>query len=232
MIGLEPNDSSSLHLTRGGSGRHRKSSSAIPSACQASIGLGFSPSTLGKGTVGSFNQMGNFATQDGCKLNTEDHFAVPFLSLASLAFARLIGLTWTASSGPGRESKRGRKKDESYRVASGVPAPVELVTQYNGNFEPVALLQATVKRWDRKAFRDHADSPEMVDRKVKSLLNKLAMIRFDSISDQIIQWADRSENEKDGRTLIQVIKLVFEMATDQMIWCEMYARLCTKMIIN
>ena len=36
MIGLEPND---------GSGRHRTSSSAIPPARQASIGLGFSPST-------------------------------------------------------------------------------------------------------------------------------------------------------------------------------------------
>jgi len=104
-----------------------------------------------------------------------------------------------------------------------------LAAQHNGSFEPVAPLQATANRWDRKAFQADADSPEMVDRKVKSLLNKLTMEKFDSISDQIISWANKSENEKDGRTLIQVIKLVFE-ATDEAAWSEMYAWLCRKMM--
>jgi hypothetical protein len=40
------------------------------------------------------------------------------------------------------------------------------------------------------------DSPELVDRKVKGLLNKLTMEKFDSISDQIITWANKSEKEK------------------------------------
>ncbi|KAI6046362.1 armadillo-type protein [Pisolithus marmoratus] len=70
----------------------------------------------------------------------------------------------------------------------------------------------------------------VVDRKVRSLLNKLTMEKFDSISDQIIAWANKSENEKDARTLIQVIKLVFEKATDEANWSEMYARLCRKMM--
>lgn len=39
-----------------------------------------------------------------------------------------------------------------------------------------------------------------------------------------------SENEKDGRTLIQVIRLVFEKMTDEAAWSEVYARLCRKMI--
>jgi translation initiation factor 4G len=91
-------------------------------------------------------------------------------------------------------------------------------------------LQATENRWDRKALQVDADSPEMVDRKVKGLLNKLTMEKFDSISDQIISWANRSEKEKDGRTLIQVIRLVFEKATDEATWSEMYARLCRKMM--
>ncbi|OBZ78219.1 hypothetical protein A0H81_01906 [Grifola frondosa] len=56
------------------------------------------------------------------------------------------------------------------------------------------------------------------------------MERFDSISDQIITWANRSEKEKDGQTLIQVIRLVFEKATDEATWSEMYARLCHKMM--
>ncbi|KAM6502558.1 Armadillo-type fold [Amanita muscaria] len=86
-------------------------------------------------------------------------------------------------------------------------------------------------RWDRRSFRNNnPDSPEVVDRKVKALLNKLTMEKFDSISNQIIQWANRSENQKGGRTLIQVIRLVFEKATDEATWSEMYARLCRKMM--
>ena len=56
------------------------------------------------------------------------------------------------------------------------------------------------------------------------------MEKFDSISDQIITWANKSEKEKDGRTLIQVIRLVFEKATDEATFSEMYVRLCRKMM--
>ncbi|KAI0369021.1 ARM repeat-containing protein [Pilatotrama ljubarskyi] len=73
-------------------------------------------------------------------------------------------------------------------------------------------------------------SPEVVDRKVRALLNKLTVKRFDSISNQIIAWANKSEKEQDGRTLIQVIRLVVEKATDEATWSEMYARLCRKMV--
>ncbi|KIK09261.1 hypothetical protein K443DRAFT_83134 [Laccaria amethystina LaAM-08-1] len=100
----------------------------------------------------------------------------------------------------------------------------------NVKFEPVAPLQVSANRWDRKAIQIDPDSPEIVDRKVKGLLNKLTMEKFDSISDQVIAWANKSEKEKDGRTLIQVIRLVFEKATDEATWSEMYARLCRKMM--
>ena len=100
--------------------------------------------------------------------------------------------------------------------------------------EPVAPLEQSANRWTASSTRRNAqvdmDSPEVVDRKVKALLNKLTMERFDSISDQIIEWANKSEKEKDGRTLIQVIRLVFEKATDEATWSEMYARLCRKMM--
>ncbi|KAF8891815.1 armadillo-type protein [Infundibulicybe gibba] len=92
--------------------------------------------------------------------------------------------------------------------------------------EPVAL-QATAA----KAVRNvDPDSPEIVDQKVKALLNELTMEKFDPISDQIISWANRSEKERDGRTLLQVIRLVFEKATDEATWPEMCARLCRKMM--
>jgi len=99
--------------------------------------------------------------------------------------------------------------------------------QHAAGFE----TEVTANRWDRKAsFQADADSSEVVYWKVKGLLNKLTMDKFDSISDQIIEWANKSENEKDGRTLIQVIELVFEKATDESTWSEMYARLCRKMM--
>jgi len=93
--------------------------------------------------------------------------------------------------------------------------------------------QSAIRRVPTSAVRKvqpDVDTPEIVDRKVKSLLNRLTMERFDSISDQIIQWANKSVNEKDGRTLIQVIRMVFERATDDAAWNEMYARLCRKMM--
>ncbi|KAF9031269.1 hypothetical protein BDZ89DRAFT_632687 [Hymenopellis radicata] len=50
---------------------------------------------------------------------------------------------------------------------------------------------------DRKLVAMTLESPEIVELKVKGLLNKLTMEEFDSISDQIIAWANKSENEKD-----------------------------------
>ena len=99
----------------------------------------------------------------------------------------------------------------------------------------VAPLQVSANKWDRKSIAvtdPDLPSPSIVDRKVKSLLNKLTTETFDSISDQIIAWANKSEKEKDSRTLIQVINLVFKKATDdsEARWCEMYARLCRKMM--
>jgi translation initiation factor 4G len=101
--------------------------------------------------------------------------------------------------------------------------------------QPIAPLVMSANRWVawstlRKPGITDTESPELVDRKVRSLLNRLTIEKFDSISDQIITWANKSENEKDGQTLIQVVRLVFEKATDEAAWSEMYARLCRKMM--
>ncbi|KAG1760091.1 armadillo-type protein [Suillus occidentalis] len=103
-------------------------------------------------------------------------------------------------------------------------------------FKPSVPLKLSADRWvpanTTRSLRvqTDVDSPELVDRKVKALLNKLTMEKFETISDQIIRWANKSVNEKDGRTLIQVIRLVFEKAIDEVAWSEMYARLCRKMM--
>ncbi|KAG6875191.1 hypothetical protein C0993_010433 [Termitomyces sp. T159_Od127] len=51
-----------------------------------------------------------------------------------------------------------------------------------------------------------------------------------TFSDQIMEWANKSEDKNDGKMLMQVIALVFEKVTDEAMWSEMYAWLCWKMM--
>ncbi|XP_006461275.1 hypothetical protein AGABI2DRAFT_221937 [Agaricus bisporus var. bisporus H97] len=237
-IGLEPIDQANLTMQRGGSGRHRQSSG--PSAVQRgnSIGLGFA-SAPGFSKSSGLNPfaaggMGNFTTTG--KLTSDERFQNSSRSASVSGMGgfggRPVAMQRTSSQGgPGgvasnrTRSQRGKQREKM---------PVQQTSNVHGsqlsNFEPVAPLKVSENRWDRKALHVEGDSPEVVDRKVRGLLNKLTMERFDSISDQIIEWANKSEKEKDGRTLIQVIRLVFEKATDEATWSEMYARLCRKMM--
>ena len=100
-------------------------------------------------------------------------------------------------------------------------------------YKPIPSLasdQAPMGIWKGRRFTIRRVSPHVVDCKVRALVNKLTMERFDSISDHIIVWANKSEMEKDGRTLVQVIRLIFEAAIDQELFSEVYARLCRKMM--
>jgi len=246
-IGLEPTDQQSLSMSRGGSGRHRQGSGTVVPTRQASVGMSFSSGGFGKPGSSNFN-MGNFAPPS--KLSSDERFSLSTsgraasVSGANLPFGRPSPMQRTSSQGgPGgvpmssnrTRSKRGEKRNDSNKIGNiqqghGFSHAQSSMGQ-SVSLEPVAPLQATANRWDRKiASAVDPDSPEIVDRKVKGLLNKLTMEKFDSISDQIIAWANRSEKEKDGRTLIQVIRLVFEKATDEATWSEMYARLCRKMM--
>jgi translation initiation factor 4G len=72
--------------------------------------------------------------------------------------------------------------------------------------------------------------PDVVQRKVKSNLNKMTPEKFDKISDQILEIAAQSKDESDGRTLRQVIQLTFEKATDEAHWASMYAMFCKRML--
>lgn len=102
--------------------------------------------------------------------------------------------------------------------------------------DQVVPLAFSENRWKPQSLdesaRKEADQPLQVERKVKSLLNKLTVEKFESISDQIVAIANQSANESDGRTLRQVIALVFEKAIDEAAWSEMYAQLCAKIQVN
>ena len=235
-------------MSRGGSGR--RASGVVPPSRQASIGLGFTPSVLGKPGANNLFSMGNFGTMGaGSKLSSEERYAnsnraASVSGAAGVQYAsnRPSTLHRTASQGGAGaplqkrvRSKRGENRNENNRAPGGSGGQGHGSGLNNNvnqmqNLDPVAPLQVSENRWDRKAIQVDQDSPELVERKVKGLLNKLTMEKFASISDQIIAWANKSEKEKDGRTLIQVIRLVFEKATDEATWSEMYARLCRKMM--
>jgi translation initiation factor 4G len=122
-------------------------------------------------------------------------------------------------------SKRGKKRKDSNQVGSHGFSHGESNMGQSVSLESVAPLQATANRWDASAV-DPA-SPEMVNRKVRGLLNELTVEKFDSISDKIIALVNESEKKNNGKTLIQVTQLVYERATDD---AEMYALLCRKIM--
>ncbi|KAI9441620.1 hypothetical protein H4582DRAFT_1933815 [Lactarius indigo] len=241
VIGLEPSDTAHT-MSRGGSGRSRASNSmSMPGSVRStSIGLGFLPGTMGKSAGNGF-QMGQFSTSAN-KMSSEERFAASGVRSASVsgplggrppAMVRTISQGGTNTRDRTR-SKRGGTDSNRSGVMSNT-GPSSLMSNMGPPMEPFTPLEVSANRWVAGSTRrggsgPDSESPEVVERKVKALLNKLTMERFDSISDQIIAWANKSEKEKDGRTLIQVIKLVFEKATDEATFSEMYARLCRKMM--
>lgn len=91
----------------------------------------------------------------------------------------------------------------------------------------VAPLVVSANAWvNARSAGSDEKSPVYIERKVKALLNKLTEEKFDSISSQILEWANKSREETDGMTLKLVIKLVFEKSTDEAHWSAMYAKLC------
>jgi MIF4G domain len=148
-------------------------------------------------------------------------------------------LSSNTASGPSRVAEPSHPDElpivgSSRTSVAGNAGPPTPISTMGTPIEPVAPLVMSANRWVATSTRHNGsgvegDAPEMVERKVKALVNKLSMERFDSISDQIIAWANKLEREKDGRTLIQVIKLVLEQASDEETFSEMFARLCRKM---
>ncbi|KAJ7270036.1 armadillo-type protein [Mycena haematopus] len=238
-IGIGPVDQHTMARTNSRGGTHRPGrtpSISGPSGGSNTPGFpGFGQKAIPSGGMGNFVPGPKLSSQERYEMASGARAA----SVSSIGspFNRMPPMTRsTSQSGAGSQlggskrtrSKRGeaRDKNQGSQLAQGSNS-----RDNQSIFENPPPLQATANRWDRKAVSAvDPDSPELVDRKVKGLLNKLTMEKFDSISDQIIEWANKSEKEKDGRTLIQVIRLVFEKATDEATWSEMYARLCRKMM--
>lgn len=218
----------------------------------ASVGLGLGMNFPTSKSQNPFAAgMGSF--QAPSRMTSEDRFAASNRAVSATFPARPTQMSRTTSQGgvggpalgpnavppsPGGRSRsqRGRQRNDSLKPNHAAAPPQQ--SQYfganqGGFLEPVAPLQATENRWTPNSLARKAPTETehaVVERKLKGLLNKLTLEKFDSISDQIIAWANKSENETNGQTLIHVIKLVFEKATDEATFSEMYARLCRKMM--
>ncbi|KAG8928200.1 hypothetical protein FRC01_006323 [Tulasnella sp. 417] len=127
---------------------------------------------------------------------------------------------WTRSDSPDPNALQPSQRQPSQRRAiSGLEHVVPL-QKYENRWVPSARSKLAIDQ----------NSPEFAERKVKALLNKLTLENFDSVSNQIIGWANKSENGKSTPTLTSTVKLVFEKAIDEAQWSGMYARLCRKMM--
>ena len=208
IIGLEAiGDQPHSPLTRDSSGRHRTSS-----AQQASI-FGFKPETSNGFTMGQFSAPK--------KMTSEERFAMSRLPTPNTT----IGL-----GGPGSDntaSKRTRSKRGKRNQSDKIHAGNVFDNQASEDPELIAPLEVSADSWTGES---PTDEERDVEGKVKVLLDDLTMDTFDPFSDQIIEWANKSEAEKDGRTLNHVTRLIFEKATDDVVRSEVYARLCRKMM--
>ncbi|KAL8952005.1 MAG: hypothetical protein Q9222_002051 [Ikaeria aurantiellina] len=133
----------------------------------------------------------------------------------------------------GRTSKSGRTR-ENDKDAKSMPLtagttlkPIETTEK---GWKPTSVGASAFGMAGPAPGGDGHMAPDVVQRKVKSNLNKMTPNNFDKISDQILAIAAQSKDETDGRTLRQVIQLTFEKATDEAHWAEMYAQFCKRML--
>ncbi|KAJ2849269.1 hypothetical protein GGI22_005564, partial [Coemansia erecta] len=145
------------------------------------------------------------------------------------------------SLGSGRESRggrnnargrgRGRGRGGSQYGGDRPGAPGQQEAMIN-----VKPLEKSENRYIAKALQkgDGATeddmSEEVYNRRMRSLLNKLTLDNFEPVTDELLEWGNKSAKESDGRIVRHLIMLIFEKATDEATWAHMYARLCYKLI--
>ncbi|KAJ2752087.1 hypothetical protein GGI19_004058, partial [Coemansia pectinata] len=102
----------------------------------------------------------------------------------------------------------------------------------------VKPLEKSENRYIVKSLRIGKDAvedemqEEVFDRRMRVLLNKLTLDNFDTVSDELLTWGNKSVNETDGRVLRHLVMLVYQKAIDEPNWASMYARLCYKMFCD
>jgi len=133
----------------------------------------------------------------------------------------------TPSNNSNRGGRDGDRRSKRGHQIGGPTIPMEMVTP----------LERSENRWVSMSVTGEIPKAgediipmETIHRKVKALLNKLTLEKFEAISDRIIEFANKSKEERDGRILKTVIQLTFEKACDEPNFSQMYAQLCRKMM--
>lgn len=128
-----------------------------------------------------------------------------------------------------KRDKMNTKKEEDLAKSMPLTAGLDLkpITVSAGGWKPRSIGQGL--SGPALGSETHL-APDVVQRKVKSNLNKMTPENFDKIANQILEIAAQSKDETDGRTLRQVIQLTFEKATDEAHWAPMYAKFAKRML--
>ncbi|KAI5965177.1 uncharacterized protein KGF55_001397 [Candida pseudojiufengensis] len=137
----------------------------------------------------------------------------------------------------GAPSKRGANPREMREKTE------EEIAKETKPVEEVKPLEKTANRWVPKSRQAKTEvryaedgsiilEKDDVERKIKSLLNKLTLEMFTAITDEMLSITKQSKWEKDAATIKQTISLTFQKACDEPYWSEMYAKFCAKMTQN
>ncbi|KAF8891816.1 armadillo-type protein [Infundibulicybe gibba] len=114
------------------------------------------------------------------------------------------------------EEQRKKRREELRRAEERERLQLELTTSPT---EPVTFRGST-NRWDRKVVQ----RMDVGVRAVNSLLNKLALGNFESISSQIILQINKSEREHDAIPLQRITKLIFKHSINGELLAPVFAR--------
>ncbi|KAJ1985016.1 hypothetical protein H4R34_000273 [Dimargaris verticillata] len=124
-----------------------------------------------------------------------------------------------------RGSRRGDKKKHhhpTYAPGHGMGEPIKPLVKSENRWKPMSLT-------DKNQTTEEIPSDEVISRKVKGLLNKLTLEKFDSIFKQILDFALLAAKQGTGHILELVIQLIFEKAIDEPNFSSVYALLCREM---
>ena len=135
----------------------------------------------------------------------------------------------------GSRRSRGPRGEKSDR-AEDKPPQIKLAP------EDVKPLEKTANRWVPKSQKQAKEvkyapdgetiiyDDEDLEKKIRSLLNKLSLELFDDITDELITLANQSKWETDANALKMTVRLTFAKATDEPHWSSMYAKFCQKLV--
>lgn len=132
--------------------------------------------------------------------------------------ANLFATTLGSAKPSGSNDIRGNSVNPSLQGISGYNNS-STPTRSSLGLEVVAPLQPSTNSWDRKGG-------DPVKREVRGLLNKLTEKTFDSVSNQIIVWADKLH---DGHGYTLLIQMICDALDDRLWLTRLLARICEKM---